>query len=214
MTITFDNDNDVIVFALEKIISHARRIQQIFVAQCVWWLASIIGLEQGLVIYIDNIQSRVAVTVASVKTPVTVQASTDGSTEEQQDRILKECEEYLKDSQRLRDITTLKSKGKTQSGRINPTQISKKNLRKMESKTAGINKAEIQRRKSAGECLCCAWPSHRKGTHRVKDCIRPIKLDKGTASYPRAKVYQKQSPLKPRTTSSISSEDEDSSSES
>jgi hypothetical protein len=26
------------------------------VAQCVWWLASIIGLEQGLVIHIDNLQ--------------------------------------------------------------------------------------------------------------------------------------------------------------
>jgi hypothetical protein len=82
----------------------------------VWWLAYIIGLEQGLVIYIDNVHSRVAVTVASVKTPVTVHTSTDGSTKEQQDRILKECEEYLKDSQRLRDIATLKSKGKTQSG--------------------------------------------------------------------------------------------------
>jgi hypothetical protein len=47
MTITFENDNDVIIYALEKIISYARRTQQIFVAQCVWWLASIIGLEQG-----------------------------------------------------------------------------------------------------------------------------------------------------------------------
>jgi hypothetical protein len=57
MPITFENDNDVIIYALEKIISHARRTQQIFVAQCVWWLAAIIGLEQGLVNYIDNIQS-------------------------------------------------------------------------------------------------------------------------------------------------------------
>ena len=58
MTITFGNDNDVIVYALEKIISHARRSQQIFVAQCVWWLASIIGLEQGLVNHIENLRSR------------------------------------------------------------------------------------------------------------------------------------------------------------
>jgi hypothetical protein len=63
MTITFENDNDVIIYALEKVISYARRTQQIFVAQCVWWLASIIGLELGLVNYIDNIQSRVDVTV-------------------------------------------------------------------------------------------------------------------------------------------------------
>jgi hypothetical protein len=45
MTITFANDNDVIVYALEKIISYTRKSQQIFVAQCMWWLASIIGLE-------------------------------------------------------------------------------------------------------------------------------------------------------------------------
>jgi hypothetical protein len=58
MTITFRNDNDVIVYALEKVITYARRTQQIFVAHCVSWLASIIGLEQNLVIYIENIQSR------------------------------------------------------------------------------------------------------------------------------------------------------------
>jgi hypothetical protein len=26
--------------------------------------------------------------------------------------------------------------------------------------------------------------------HRVQDCVRPIKLEKGTASYPKAKKYQ------------------------
>jgi len=54
MTITFENYNDVIVNALEKIISHARWTQQIFVAQGVWWLASILGLQQGLISYIDT----------------------------------------------------------------------------------------------------------------------------------------------------------------
>jgi hypothetical protein len=39
------------------------------VAQCVWWLASIIGLEKGLVNHIDNIQSRVEVTVADEAVP-------------------------------------------------------------------------------------------------------------------------------------------------
>jgi len=39
--------------------------------------------------------------------------------------------------------------------------------------------------------LRCAWPSDRKGSHRVKDCIRPAKLDKGTASFLKAKEYQK-----------------------
>jgi hypothetical protein len=54
-------------------------------------------------------------------------------------------------------------------------------------KTEGIEFSEIEQRKAAGECLRCAWPSERKGSHRVKDCIRPIKLDKGTATYPKAK---------------------------
>jgi len=54
MTITFKNDNNVIVYAFEKVISYAKRTQQIFVAQCVWWLASIIGLEPELIVYIDN----------------------------------------------------------------------------------------------------------------------------------------------------------------
>jgi len=59
------------------------------------------------------------------------------------------------------------------------------------TKTEGIDPSEIIRRKPAGECLRCAWPADRKGTHRVKDCQRPIKLDKGTANYPKAKEYQR-----------------------
>jgi len=59
------------------------------------------------------------------------------------------------------------------------------------TQTAGIESSEIQRRKSAGECLRCAWPSDRKGSHRVAECRRPIKLDKGTAAFPKAKEYQK-----------------------
>jgi len=66
-----------------------------------------------------------------------------------------------------------------------------KRPRQDDSKTAGIDSSELQRRRTAGECLRCAWPSDRKGTHRVADCKRPIKLDKGTASFPKAKEYQK-----------------------
>jgi hypothetical protein len=58
MTITFENDNDVIVYALEKVISYAKRTQQIFVAKCVWWLASVIGLDAGLIRHIDILRER------------------------------------------------------------------------------------------------------------------------------------------------------------
>jgi len=67
MTITFENDKDVIVYALEKIIAYARRTQQIFVAHCVWWLASIIGLEQGLITHIDNLRIRSEPLLAEVE---------------------------------------------------------------------------------------------------------------------------------------------------
>jgi len=56
MTINFENENDVIVYALEKIISYAQKNRYIFVAQSVWWIASVIGLSDGLVIHINNLR--------------------------------------------------------------------------------------------------------------------------------------------------------------
>jgi hypothetical protein len=61
MTITFENNNDIIVYALEKVIAYATRTQQIFVVQCVWWLASVVGLESGLVTHSDNLRERTEV---------------------------------------------------------------------------------------------------------------------------------------------------------
>jgi len=87
-----------------------------------------------------------------------------------------------------------------------------KKPRKDDSKTEGIESSEIQRRRSAGECLRCAWPSDRKGSHRVADCRRPIKLDKGTAAFPKAKEYQKMkvAGLQIESDSEESSDDEES----
>jgi hypothetical protein len=58
MTITFENDKDVITYTLEKLISFARENQYLFVANCAWWLAGIIGLDSGLTIFIDNLEIR------------------------------------------------------------------------------------------------------------------------------------------------------------
>jgi len=66
MPITFQHDNDVIVYVLEKVISYARANQYIFLAQCVWWISSILELQQGLVIHIDNLQKQ------ADKTPVDI----------------------------------------------------------------------------------------------------------------------------------------------
>jgi len=129
MTITFENDNDVIVYALEKVISYARSTQQIFVDQCVWWLASIISLEPGLIIHIDNLREPSIITT----TPRDIQEEQSSSSsisdcqqdlEElrsvREDKILEECDEVLRSSQRLRKIASLKATSKTQCGCINP----------------------------------------------------------------------------------------------
>jgi len=55
----------------------------------------------------------------------------------------------------------------------------------------GISEKELSRRRKEKECLKCAWPSDRKGKHFSRDCRRPIKTDEGTASFPKAKEYQK-----------------------
>jgi len=58
MTVTFENENDIIVYVLEKIICYARDNHYICVAQSVWWIASIIGLPEGLATHIDNLRLR------------------------------------------------------------------------------------------------------------------------------------------------------------
>jgi len=56
MLIRLENYNDVILYTLENLISYARYYQYIFVAQYVWWLASIIDHKLELVKYIDTLQ--------------------------------------------------------------------------------------------------------------------------------------------------------------
>jgi len=58
MTITFDNDKDAIVYALEKLISFSRENCYLFVAQCIWWIAGIFGITEDLVIHIDKLAIR------------------------------------------------------------------------------------------------------------------------------------------------------------
>jgi len=66
MTITLENDNDIIVHALEKIISYAKENQYIFLAQSIWWISSIIGLQQGILTYIDNVRKRSDIMIRGV----------------------------------------------------------------------------------------------------------------------------------------------------
>jgi len=225
MPVTFENDDDIIVYALERVISHARRTQHIFVAQCVWWLASVLRLEQELAFHIDRIQGHRDIDLQEQRSREVTPADKDLVVNQYADQVLDIAEEYLKESRRLREIVASKASGKTKAGQRNPSKVSKKYLKKSErrprvdtirpqrdlSKTEGIDVSEISRRKIAGECLRCAWPSDRKGNHRVKDCRRPIKLGKGTAQFPNKKELRYQQELEEasyeESSSDLSSED-------
>jgi hypothetical protein len=147
MPITFENDNDVIVYALEKVISYARRTQQIFVAHCVWWLASIIGLESGLINYIDTLTGREEVRlqaetskksrkvpkqdlrqihpdrVAQVSREKSFSATPRDLTEDQcLDRILDSTERIIQDS--------FRNRSRLQPNRVNPLPQTKTQLKK------------------------------------------------------------------------------------
>jgi hypothetical protein len=58
MTITFETDNDIIVYTLEKIIFFTKENQYFFVANCAWWLSGVTGLDSDLTSFIDNLESR------------------------------------------------------------------------------------------------------------------------------------------------------------
>jgi hypothetical protein len=67
----------------------------------------------------------------------------------------------------------------------------KKEESSFKEKIEGIPGDELDRRRKERECFRCTWPADRKGKHQTKDCYRQIKLDKGTADFPKAKAYQK-----------------------
>jgi len=154
MTITFDNESDVIVYALEKIVSYSRRTQQIFVAQCIWWLASIIGLERGLIVHIDNLRERERqvpeVNQTKSANPDSLQqilperavSSTprDLTEDSRLDRILVSAERVVQESLRDRAVG--------QQGRVNPLPTTKKQLkkaRKLELRQERNRKQEAER---------------------------------------------------------------------
>jgi len=140
MTITFENESDVIVYALEKIISYARRTQQVFVAQCVWWLASIIGLESGLVIHIDNLWKRGSLQIISERE---ISSTPRDLTEDLRiDQVLESAEQCIASSERLRNTR--------QGNRVNTLPQSKtqlKKARKLKRLQEEIRKSEVERNK-------------------------------------------------------------------
>ena len=116
MTITFENDSDVIVYALEKIISYASNTQYLFVANCIWWIAGIIGLDDGLRIHIHNLTSRERILRGVSSTPRDIARNIRLDLDKQ---ALSSSANYVSDPSR-----------RTWKGRVNPLPKSKKQLKK------------------------------------------------------------------------------------
>jgi hypothetical protein len=208
MTIIFESDKDVIVYALEKIISHARNNQYIFLAQSVWWISSIIGLQQELILHIDNlkIQSEVEIIAPESSSAIhpdrlaRIQESDDSyntsdgdsvSTTETDihNEVIDNCETFLQQSQQERKAI---GRFTRQASRVVKRKAErkankKKPIKTFGTQTAGIDGSELRRRKAAGECQRCAWPQDRKGSHKTLDCFRWKRLEKGTAPFPKKK---------------------------
>ena len=212
MTITFESDKDVIVYALEKIIAYARNNQYIFLAQSIWWIASIIGLQEGLIIHIDNLRSREEANLTrkvhdtsdgelptssaiihpsrihqiqcSENSYIESDSESDSTTESKiHDEIIQNCEAFLEQSKQERKTIGRKTR---QASRV--VKRKDKKLKTFGTQTEGIDGSELRRRKAAGECQRCAWPQSRKGSHKTLDCFRWKRLDKGTAPFPKKKL--------------------------
>jgi hypothetical protein len=122
MSITFENENDVIVYALEKIITFARNNRYIFLAQSVWWISSILGLQQGLIVHIDNIRERSNIRDQETRE---ISATPRDLQSERADIVLNRAEQFIKESEESR-----KTFNTRQRNRVNPLPQTKLQLKK------------------------------------------------------------------------------------
>jgi len=119
MTITFENDKEVIVYALEKIVSYAREHHHFFVANCVWWIASIIGLDKGLRRHIDTLAlSQPAIVRGISTTPRDIARNVSIESDKKSPAV--SVDSYVKNPLR-----------RTRKGRVNPLPQTKNQLKKI-----------------------------------------------------------------------------------
>jgi hypothetical protein len=123
LTITCENNNTVIVYALGTIISLARNNHYISVPQSVWWLPSILRSHQGLVNLMDNLHTRATIAqISSLPRDIDIQFST--KVFPHQDQVLQSAERCPEQSIPGRKESTSDSLRRTQHGRLNPlTQV-------------------------------------------------------------------------------------------
>jgi len=70
-------------------------------------------------------------------------------------------------------------------------KMKNKSIKTYAEQVEGMEKTELDRRKSAGVCQRCAWPADQKGAHKTMDCSRWARNEQGTAPFPKAKEYHK-----------------------
>jgi hypothetical protein len=96
MSMTFENNHDGIVYAMEKIIACSRKHQNLFVAHCVWWLSAIIGFQQIFIVHIDHLQSQALVAGKKAKNiPEELVTSKVNYSTEHQNKMLSNRKESL-----------------------------------------------------------------------------------------------------------------------
>ena len=54
MSITFENEADIILWTLAKPLVTFQERQYLFAAQCIWWIGALLQLDPALRYFIDN----------------------------------------------------------------------------------------------------------------------------------------------------------------
>jgi len=214
MTITFQDDIYVIVYALDNVISYARNNQYIFLAQIVWWISSIIGLQPGLIAHIDILKSRddsgntdlpkesLSYNIhpdrignlrrLEVDNVISDNGTISTTESNIHNEVINNCEAFLQQSYQERKAIgrQARKERRTIKAKVDREKIRKniKPILTVKSQIGGINRSEVKRRKAAGECQHCAWPRDEKRSHSVLDCIRRKRFAKGTAQFPKIKL--------------------------
>jgi len=124
MTITFEDDSAVIIYTFEKVLSYAREIHHYFLGNCIWWIASILALDEKLRYHIDNLAINSKETFREVST-IPRDIARDISIDTDRRIPEKSVDKYVSDPLR-----------RTRKGRANPLPKSKRQLKKARQKEA------------------------------------------------------------------------------
>jgi len=172
-------------------ISYTRDNHYIFLAQSIWWISSVIGLQKDLVTYIDHLRVRLDIAKQVAPSSLLLESEQWSTSEgDIQDEILRNCEEFREHSRQETKAIGRRTFQTCQVVKRKARKQNEESVKTFETQTVGITGSEFWQRQAACECQRCAWPDHRKGAHKTNDCIRWIWKEEGTAPFPEAKQSQ------------------------